>query len=34
LEVEDLIDASPDLRLVGLRRDLQVIARIAIAQRI
>jgi release factor glutamine methyltransferase len=34
VEVEDLIDASPDLTLVGLRRDLQGIARTGIARRI
>jgi release factor glutamine methyltransferase len=33
VEIEDLIDASPDLTLVGLRRDLQGIARTAIARR-
>ena len=33
LEVEHLIEASPDLTLVGLRRDLQGIARTAIARR-
>ena len=33
VEVEDLIEASADLTLVGLRRDLQGIARTAIAQR-
>jgi release factor glutamine methyltransferase len=33
LEVEDLIEASPELTLVGLRRDLQGIARTAIAKR-
>jgi release factor glutamine methyltransferase len=33
VEVEDLIEASPDLTLLGLRRDLQGIARTAIAQR-
>jgi release factor glutamine methyltransferase len=33
LEVEHLIEASPDLKLVGLRRDLQGIARTAIARR-
>jgi release factor glutamine methyltransferase len=32
-EVEDLIEASPELSLVGLRRDLQGIARTAIARR-
>jgi len=32
VEVEDLIDASPDLTLVGLRRDLQGIARTAVAR--
>ena len=34
VEVEDLIEASPELTLVGLRRDLQGIARTAIATRI
>lgn len=34
LEVEDLIEASPALTLVGLRRDLQGIARTAIARRV
>ena len=34
VEVEDLIDASPDLTLVGLRRDLQGIARTGIACKI
>lgn len=33
VEVEDLIEAAPELSLVGLRRDLQGIARTAIAQR-
>lgn len=33
VEVEGLIEASPELTLVGLRRDLQGIARTAIAQR-
>ena len=33
VEVEDLIEASPELTLVGLRRDLQGIARTAIAKR-
>jgi release factor glutamine methyltransferase len=33
LEVEHLIDQSPDLRLIGLRRDLQGIARTAITRR-
>lgn len=33
VEVEDLIEASPELELVGLRRDLQGIARTAIAKR-
>ena len=33
LEVEALVEASPELSLVGLRRDLQGIARTAIAQR-
>jgi release factor glutamine methyltransferase len=33
LEVEHLIAKSPDLRLIGLRRDLQGIARTAIARR-
>jgi release factor glutamine methyltransferase len=33
LEVEALIEASPELSLVGLRRDLQGIARTAIARR-
>ncbi|MCU1383846.1 MAG: Release factor glutamine methyltransferase [Acidobacteria bacterium] len=33
VEVEDLLDASPELTLVGLRRDLQGIARTAIARR-
>ena len=34
VEVEDLIEASPELSLVALRRDLQGIARTAIARRI
>jgi release factor glutamine methyltransferase len=34
LEVEEMIDASPELTLVGLRRDLQGIARTAIARRV
>jgi len=34
VEIEDLIEASPDLRLVSLRRDLQGIARTAIAQKV
>jgi release factor glutamine methyltransferase len=34
VEVEDLLEASTELTLVGLRRDLQGIARTAIAQRI
>ena len=34
VEVEDLIAQSPELQLVGLRRDLQGIARTAIAQRL
>jgi release factor glutamine methyltransferase len=34
IEVEELIEESPELTLVGLRRDLQGIARTAIAQRI
>lgn len=33
LEVEHLIEKSPDLRLIGVRRDLQGIARTAIARR-
>jgi release factor glutamine methyltransferase len=33
VEVENLIEASPELTLVGLRRDLQGIARTAIARR-
>jgi release factor glutamine methyltransferase len=33
VEIEDLLEASPDLTLVGLRRDIQGIARIAIAHR-
>jgi release factor glutamine methyltransferase len=33
VEVENLIEASPELRLVSLRRDLQGIARTAIARR-
>jgi release factor glutamine methyltransferase len=33
VEVEDLVAESPDLELIGLRRDLQGIARTAIAQR-
>jgi release factor glutamine methyltransferase len=33
VEVEDLLEASPDLTLVGLRRDIQGIARTAIARR-
>ena len=33
VEVEDLIEASPELSMIGLRRDLQGIARTAIAQR-
>jgi release factor glutamine methyltransferase len=34
VEVENLVEAAPSLNLVGLRRDLQGIARTAIAQRI
>lgn len=34
VEVEELLDASPELTLVGLRRDLQGIARTAIARRV
>ena len=34
VEVEDLLDASPELTLAGMRRDLQGIARTAIARRI
>jgi release factor glutamine methyltransferase len=34
VEVEEMIDASPELTLVGLRRDLQGIARTAIAKRV
>ena len=34
VEIEDLIEAAPELSLVGLRRDLQGIARTAIAKRI
>ena len=34
VEVEDLLKASPDLALVDLRRDLQGIARTAIAKRV
>ena len=33
VEVEDLVAGSPDLELIGLRRDLQGIARTAIARR-
>jgi release factor glutamine methyltransferase len=33
VEIEDLLEASPDLELVGVRRDLQGIARTAIARR-
>ncbi len=33
VEVEDLIDAAPELTLAGLRRDLQGIARTAVVQR-
>jgi release factor glutamine methyltransferase len=33
VEIEDLIEESPELTLVGLRRDLQGIARTAIAKR-
>ena len=33
VEIEQLLDASPELTLVGLRRDLQGIARTAIARR-
>ena len=33
VEVEDLVAETPDLELIGLRRDLQGIARTAIAQR-
>ena len=33
IEVEKLIEESPELTLVGLRRDLQGIARTAIAKR-
>jgi methylase of polypeptide subunit release factors len=33
VEVEDLIAASPDLDFVQLRRDLQGIARTAVARR-
>ncbi len=33
VEVEDLIEASPDLTLIDMRRDLQGIARTAIARR-
>jgi release factor glutamine methyltransferase len=33
VEIEDLIEASSELTLVGLRRDLQGIARTAIAKR-
>jgi release factor glutamine methyltransferase len=34
VEIEELLDASPELTLVGLRRDLQGIARTAIAKRL
>ena len=34
VEVEDLLDASPELTLAGMRRDLQGIARTAIARRV
>lgn len=34
VEVEELLEAAPELTLVGLRRDLQGIARTAIARRI
>ena len=34
VEIEDLIEASAELRLVDLRRDLQGIARTAIAKRL
>lgn len=34
VEVEDLLEASPELTLVGFRRDLQGIARTAIAKRV
>jgi methylase of polypeptide subunit release factors len=33
VEVETLIEANPDLELLGLRRDLQGIARTAVARR-
>jgi release factor glutamine methyltransferase len=33
VEIEDLLEQSPELRLVGVRRDLQGIARTAIAQK-
>ena len=33
VEIEELIDSSPQLELVDLRRDLQGIARTAVAQR-
>jgi release factor glutamine methyltransferase len=33
IEIEDLLEQSPELQLVGVRRDLQGIARTAIAQR-
>jgi release factor glutamine methyltransferase len=33
VEVEDLIESAPELTLLGLRRDLQGIARTAVAQR-
>jgi len=34
VEVEELVDRAPELRLVGVRRDLQGISRTAIAQRV
>jgi len=34
VEVEELVGSTPDLRLVGVRRDLQGISRTAIAQRV
>jgi release factor glutamine methyltransferase len=34
VEIENLVEASPELQLIGLRRDLQGIARTATAQRV
>jgi len=33
VEIEALVDEHPDLELIGLRRDLQGIARTAVARR-